>query len=104
VKRRKGTRPGLAKIIFNILCFVNTLISKYIKKAKHTVFTPITLTFRVRMLWKLKASERSGDLYRDPLTHLYSYTLRASVTVLHRCHRFCSLQVLQQKAQVRDVF
>lgn len=46
-------------MIFNLLHVVDTLISKYIKKAKHAVFTPIKLTFKVRMLWKLKASEKN---------------------------------------------
>lgn len=57
---------------------MDTLIRKYIKKAKHAVFTVIKLTFKVRMLWKLKNSEKSGDVYTDPLTHLYSYPFLAS--------------------------
>lgn len=52
---------------------------------------------------ELKASEKSGDLYMDPLTHLYSYTFLASATFLQKCQKFCSLYVLQ-KAQMFDVF
>lgn len=81
------------KIIFNILHFVDTLISKYLK-AKHAVFTPTKITFKVRMLWKLKASEKSGHLYTDPLTHLQSYNFFASAAFLQRCQKFCSLYIL----------